>query len=260
MNLRQPFVADHQPAELGQPGEGALRHPSEPPQMLARLDAFAGDAGRDPTAPQRGPAPGAVRRLVGVELPGAAAGAAAGLANRHYRIDQRRAAAPVRHVGGREFFRQWDALPLDQDEVLAAWLAAIRRVRPGRRAPFLAGTLRLSWLARDQSSWPAAPRRSSSVSCRRCHTPARCQSRSRRQQVTPLPQPISCGSRSQGIPLRSTKTMPVSAARSGTRGRPPFGFGGSGGNSGAMVFQSSSLTSGLLMPAHTSSSGPRATF
>jgi hypothetical protein len=27
-----------------------------------------------------------------------------------------------------------------------------------------------------------------------------------------------------------------------------------------MVFQSSSLTSGLLMPAHTSSSGPRATF
>jgi hypothetical protein len=40
------------------------------------------------------------------------------------------------------------------------------------------------------------------------HTPASWQSRSRRQQVMPDPHPISCGSISQAMPLRSTKTMP----------------------------------------------------
>jgi hypothetical protein len=38
--------------------------------------------------------------------------------------------------------------------------------------------------------------------------------------VLPDPHPISFGSICHGIPLRSTKRMPVSAARSGTRGRP----------------------------------------
>ena len=36
--------------------------------------------------------------------------------------------------------------------------------------------------------------------CRRSQTPASCQSRSRRQQVMPVPQPISWGSISQGMP------------------------------------------------------------
>jgi hypothetical protein len=63
--------------------------------------------------------------------------------------------------------------------------------------------------------------------------PAVAQSRSRRQQVIPLPQPISWGRYSQGMPVFSTNKIPVSAARSGTRGRPPFGLGGSGGSNGA---------------------------
>jgi hypothetical protein len=62
-----------------------------------------------------------------------------------------------------------------------------------------------SSLARDQSSWPCRPSWSSSTWCSRCHTPARCQSRSRRQQMTELPQP-SCrvGSSRQGMPVRSS--------------------------------------------------------
>jgi hypothetical protein len=61
------------------------------------------------------------------------------------------------------------------------------------------------------------------------------------------PQPISWGSISQGIPLFSTNTMPVRAARSSMRGLPPRGFGGSGGRSGSMVSHSSSVTSSLAM-------------
>jgi hypothetical protein len=65
-------------------------------------------------------------------------------------------------------------------------------------------------------------------------TPASFQSRSRRQHVMPLPQPISWGSISQGMPLLKTKRMPVRAARSGTGGRPPFGLRRRFGSSGAI--------------------------
>jgi hypothetical protein len=65
----------------------------------------------------------------------------------------------------------------------------------------------------------------------------------------PLPQPISWGSISQGMPLFKTKTMPVKAARSAmVRGRQPLGLGGTGGRSGAMISHSASLINGVLMP------------
>jgi hypothetical protein len=54
------------------------------------------------------------------------------------------------------------------------------------------------------------------------HTPASCQSRSRRQQVMPHPQPISWGKSSQGMPVRRTNRMPVSAFRSSTGFRPGY--------------------------------------
>jgi hypothetical protein len=106
----------------------------------------------------------------------------------------------------------------------------------------LAGTLVESMLARDQSIWSASPRRWRSVRSSRRHTPAACQSRNRRQQVLPLPQPSSAGSRAHGVPVRSTKRIPARAARSATRGRPPRSFGGSGGSRGAMAAHSSSGT------------------
>lgn len=48
-----------------------------------------------------------------------------------------------------------------------------------------------------------------------------CQPRSRRQHVVPDPQPSSAGKSFQPIPVVSTNTIPASAARSGTGGRPP---------------------------------------
>jgi hypothetical protein len=80
-------------------------------------------------------------------------------------------------------------------------------------------------------------------------TPAWYRSRSLRQHVIPLPQPISEGKYSHGNPVLSTNKMPVNAARSGTRRRPPFGFGGSAGISSAFNVQSSSVTSTFAMAA-----------
>ena len=54
--------------------------------------------------------------------------------------------------------------------------------------------------------------------------PCSCQSRKRRQQVIPEPQPSSCGSISQGIPLRNRNTIPARHARSAKRGLPLLGF------------------------------------
>jgi hypothetical protein len=86
-----------------------------------------------------------------------------------------------------------------------------------------------------------------SLSCSRTQTPAPCQSRSRRQQVEPLPQPSAWGNSRHGQPVRSTKMMPLKAIRSGTRGRPPFGFAGSSGNNGSISSQRASGTRGSLL-------------
>lgn len=77
--------------------------------------------------------------------------------------------------------------------------------------------------------------------------PTSCQSCSLRQHVLPEPQSISLGSIFQGMPL--LRTMPASAARSDTRGLPPFGFGDSAGKSGSMIPRSSSDTNSRPMPA-----------
>src|SRR5215211_4267693 len=101
--------------------------------------------------------------------------------------------------------------------------------------------------ARSHSIWSASPRRFKSTRCRRSQSPASCHSRNRRQHVTPEPQPISWGKISQGMPLFSTKMMPVRAARSSTRGLPPCGLGDSGGSSSSITSHSSSLTNSLAI-------------
>lgn len=69
-------------------------------------------------------------------------------------------------------------------------------------------SMRSAWRSFDSSTW-----------CNRSHTLPRCKAFRRRQQVLPEPQPISRGSIFQGMPERSTKTMPVSTARSDTPGK-----------------------------------------
>jgi hypothetical protein len=60
-------------------------------------------------------------------------------------------------------------------------------------------------------------------------------------------QPSSCGKYSQGMPVLSTKRIPVSATRLGTGGCPRVPGGRVGGSSGSTSAHNSSLTSGLAM-------------
>src|SRR5829696_5048546 len=248
MDFRQAFIAHPQASEPTEPGKGALHDPAMPPQPLAALDLAPRDPRRDPPLAALGPAVRGIVALVGMPFVGPLAGPPQRALDGHHRIQQRLQGQTVRTVGRAQAERERHALAIDQQMVLAPRLAAIRRVRAGNFAPLVAGTSRLSTPARDQSISSAIPSRSSSARCRPSQTPAFCQSRNRRQHVTPLPQPISWGNSAHGMPLRSTNKIPVSVARGGLDGRPPFGFGGSGGSSGSMTLHRSSLTNGLLIP------------
>ena len=114
-------------------------------------------------------------------------------------------------------------------------LAAIRWIWARGRPPFFAGIDDESTQTRLKSSLLAPRRRRSNSSCNLSQTPASCQSRSRRQQVMPEPQPSSGGKSSHAMPVLSTNRIPLSAARSEMRGRPPRGFGAGAGRSFSII-------------------------
>ena len=163
------------------------------------------------------------------------------------RIDQRQGFlrvvrfAPVRRTASgtpRPSQSRWRLLPR---------LARSVGFGPVWSPPYTARMQQLSRTARDQSIWSLRASQSRSAKWIRSHTPACCQSRKRRQHVIPDPHASSCGSICQGTPLRRTKTMPVSHARSETRGRPPFGRRGGIGKSGSTRSHNASGSSAAAM-------------
>jgi hypothetical protein len=153
-------------------------------------------------------------------------------------------------VGPGNAHGQRGAFAIDQQVPFRAFFGPIRGVFAGEDPPKTARKLWLSTQQCSQSMPFSCPTRWSRACRSFSQTPRRCQYRSRRQQVTPEPQPISWGSISQGIPLRRTKTMPVRQARSSTGGRPRLPDRAlCRGRRGAMASQSSSGTSGSAMAA-----------
>ena len=251
MGLDVTFKSDLQLAEGGQPRVGALDRPSVAPESVVALDALAGDAILDAPALQMRSAPRVVVALVGMQFVRAAQRPASLATHRRQRIDQLIEDHRVMAVGPGDARRQRDALAVRDEVALAAEFAPVRRVGARVRAPRGLDTLAASMLARLRSSRPALRSSANKSWCRRCQTPAACQSRSRRQHVMPLPKPNSCGSSSHGMPVRSTNTMPLSAISSLTRGRPPLGEGGTTGSNGAIFLNSAALNSLFLFrPMH----------
>jgi hypothetical protein len=261
VDIAAAFVTDHQSTETVEPAQTALNHPAEAAEVLAGVNARPSNAWMDATLAQGLAIRAGGIGFVGMQLGGpctwptrTSTWAVDGLDRIHYVLEER----AFVDIGGCEPDREWGAPAVDHKMALRARFAAIRWIRTdvfGRTAPPLADTSPLSTLARDQSIWSASPKRSSSARCKRCHTPAACQSRSRRQQVIPQPQPSSAGRYSQGMPVLSTNRMPVRHARSEIRGRPPLGLGGSGGSSGSMTDHSSSGTN-AFMPTLSANAAP----
>jgi hypothetical protein len=240
------LVADHEPANSQEPGQRPFHHPAVPAQSLAGLDAAPRNARGDATSTQRSPQVGIVVALVGVQLGRAFPRSprfAAGTDDRGNGVDQGQQLGRIVGIGCGQPHGERNAVAVDDQMVLGTGFAPIGRVGAGRLTPFFARTLMLSTLARLQSMVAWSPSQFNSRSCSLAHTPAVCQSRSRRQQVEPLPQPSSRGSSCQEMPVLRTKMIPAKQARSGIRGRPPLGLGGAFGRKGTMASQRSSETS-----------------
>jgi len=163
------------------------------------------------------------------------------------RIDQRKQLRDVVPIRAGQDHSERNAIRIRDRVVLRAVFTPICGIWADFLPPKMARTELLSTTARDQSIWLSAWRFDKSVACNRSHTPAFCQSRKRRQQVMPQPQPSSCGKSSQPMPVLSTNRMPVNAWRSDTAGRPPLGRGWGAGNNGATISQSLSVSSGLAI-------------
>jgi hypothetical protein len=243
MDVLALLVAHLQPPIAVQPRQGALHHPAITPQSYAGVDSLARNA-RDDVPPLQHPMTARiVIAFIRVQLMGALPRPSARSEDSGNGVHHRLQHLRIVDVGSRMSDRQGDTLAVDHKVALRARFTSVRRIGAGLLSPPGAGTVPESSEARDQSIWSANPSRSSRMRWRSSHTPATCQSRKRRQQVIPLPQPISWGSISHGIPVLSTKRVPVNAARFPRRGRPPLGLGGSGGKSGSITAHSASDTS-----------------
>ena len=198
---------------------------------------------------QPGAMPIRVIAPIAVHTLGPTAGSAAFAAYRGNAVHQGLQGGDVIRVRPGQPHRQGDPLGIGDQVVLAARLGFVRGIRPGLAPPFRARTEALSTTARDQSIWPAPWSLASKTACSRCQTPAACHSRNRRQQVIPLPQPISWGKSSQPMPVFKTNKMPVRAWRLSIRFRPGCRNrrGGGGGRIGPTIAHKSSSTRGFAI-------------
>jgi hypothetical protein len=258
--IGSPLVGHTEATTAEQPGERALDHPAVPTQPLAGVNPPSGNPRSDTPSAESA---AEVRRIVGlirVQLGRPFAGPpwlSPRADNRRDGVDQRKELSRVVGIGCREPHGQGDAIAIDDEVVFRSRFTAVDWVAASLLTPLLARTLSESTLARFQSMPAWSPSQLSSVSCKRFQTPTCCQSRNRRQQVVPLPQPNSFGSKRHGQPVRRTKTIPPSVARFGTGGRPPLGFGGSFGSRGSIASQRSSETRGEAFMACHQATSPR---
>lgn len=229
-----------------EPGVRTFNDPAILAKTTAIFGTAFGDYRLDTTIAQRASMQLGVVTTIGVNDTRSSQWMAAQSANWWNRVDQRQQLRDVVDIRASQDRGERRAVGIGDDVVLGTGSRSIGRVWPSF---WPAPTARIddeSTAAREKSIWSAARSFASNNSYRRSHTPAVCQSRSRRQHVTPEPQPISAGRSRQHSPVLRTNRMPVSAARFETGKRPGFfsrrGLGG-GSNGSIKVHSSSSMIS-----------------
>jgi hypothetical protein len=140
VDLGAAVVADEQPLEVVEPGEGALDDPAGAAEAGAVLGSAASDLRPDPALPQLAAVLVVVVAAVGGEPLGPPARPADQAAYRRHGVDQRDQLGDVVAVAARERPGQREPGGVDQEVVLGAAAAAIDRARARRGAPFFACT------------------------------------------------------------------------------------------------------------------------
>jgi hypothetical protein len=209
--------ADAEPAEVVQPGEGPLYNPAHAAESRAVLAAAPRDPRLRAAAPRLPTVFVVVVAAIGDHPVRSLARPTAFARDRADPVDQWERLCDAIAMASGQRCGQRHAVTVDAQWCLEPVRARSTGERPVSGPPRKARMWLASTTPTDQSSRPRALSRLSISRCSRSHTPAACQSRSRRHAVTPE-QPISRGSTRHGTPVTSTKRMAGNA--SSTRGRP----------------------------------------
>ena len=265
MNVRTSLETNTEATEVMQPSMRAFHDPAIFAKATAMFGTAPGDHRFNTAIAQRSSMSLGVVSSIGVDHTRSLQRVASQSANRRNRVNQRQQLRDIVDVRAGQDRGKRRAVGVGDDVVLGTRSRAIGWVWPSF---WPAPTARIddeSTAAREKSIWSAARSFASSSSCKRSHTPAACQSRSRRQHVTPEPHPISAGRSRQRSPVLRTNKIPVSAARFETGRRPGFfsrrGLGG--GSNGSISAHNSSSMIGLpissisVVPMPEVNSSPR---
>ena len=248
MKVGAALPANEQTPIAMKPREGALDLPAVSPESFFGFNSRTGDAWRNVSSSAGGAVLLGAIGLVGMQLVGTFAWATARAGNGLYRVEHRLQHLPIVDIGRGQRDNQRQAVSVGQQVMFATRTSAVAWVGSAIWAPLFAGTSDASSMARFQLMRPASPNSWCRCANTKSQTPAKVQSRSRRQHVIPLPHPSSRGRSSHGIPVLSTNTIPVSTLRSSSRRRPPLGRAGWAGSRGSILFHNSSGRSSRAMP------------
>lgn len=261
MDPGKALVADSKTMEIMEPGMSTFDYPSIFSKPAAMLGAALRENRFDTPITQFLPVCFGVVSAISIDDSRLSQRSTADTTDGWNRFNEGKQLCDVVSIGTRQDDREWQPICIGRNMVFGTRSRTIYRVRPGFWPAPIARTEDESRITRERSIWPAARSSASSSSCNRSHTPAFCQSRKRRQQLTPEPQPISAGRSRQRNPVRNTYKMPFKAARSGIGFRPGYfsrrAFGC--GSKGSIRFHNSSSIIGLPIPLTPSSRRPRLT-
>ena len=163
MDISPPLVANGQPSELANPGEGPFNNPPVLAQSLGRLHPAPGNAGHHSSLSASHSAPGEVIRLVRMQFPRALPRSAPALPDARNAIQNPLEWHRVMLIGRSHQNGQRNAIRIRHQVVLGPVLPTVRRVRPDRFAPLFARMYEASTAARSQSIFPASFNASSRV-------------------------------------------------------------------------------------------------
>ena len=211
MDVGAAFPTGGQASELVQQGEGLLDDPAH--GLVVVPGATSADQWLNASMAQQVSVLVAVIAPVGDQNVGLASRSGRSPAHGRDGLDQREKFGDVVAVAAGQAGRERDSPPSQIRWCFEPVLPRSTGLGPVADPPFRAG---VGGVPRDQSLCPAALSSAGKTSWSWSKTPASCQSRRRRQQVIPEPNPSSCGRSSQPTPVNNTNRMPCSTWRSGS--------------------------------------------
>ena len=222
MNIRTSLITNSQPTKLVQPSKGAFNYPTSFAQATAISSSSFGQQCFDLQKPQGKPMWLRIIPTITLDNTRSFSWSSSFAFYRWNCLNQRKKLSDIMAICTGKFYCKRYSVSIGYYMVLAAVFASIRGVWACFLPPKTARTDAESTIAREKSILSAFRNLFSKIWCNLSQTPAFCQSRSLRQQVIPEPQPISFGRCSQPMPVFSTNSIPVKAARSEIGLRPGY--------------------------------------